>query len=432
MKILILSQYWYPENGVPQRRWSWLTSVLEQQGHEIVVLAPPPHYKRSVTLLEWLKARGYASPQKGEIGPSGEYIQRTGYFPSGSSLTRRIFNQGWNALSMVSSLARRSGRLGEFHPDLVIGTVPALPTAAVTLFASARCSAPYIIDLRDAWPALFKESESWNAGTGRPSLRERLFTRGPFQALVLTTENMLNIVLKRASGILTTATELEAQVARDFDVPTATVRNVFPSPEMRFSAPASNAAHEELRVLYAGTLGRAQKLENALTAAKIAESLGIKVSLRFVGDGATWDALAARAEDLEVELSLRHQRTPEQLFEDYEWADTALVHLTQWESLKVAVPSKTYELMSNGVHITGVVQGEAAGLIKALKAGDVVEPNNPEALAQLWGELARDRSRLLVPRNGRDWVCEQREVIAPESLARLISKVVDGSEDSHA
>lgn len=427
MRILVLSQYWHPENGVPQRRWAWLTDILRKAGHDVFVVAPPPHYKRSITLREWVCERGFFPHLEAESGPSGETILRTGYFPSGRSLTRRIFNQGWNAASMIIALARKSGPLSEYKPDLVIGTVPALPTAAVIFFASKRFGAPYIVDLRDAWPALFKESGSWNLGTGKPSIRERIFTQGPFQALVFATELMLNAVLKHAAGILTTSTKLESQLSNELGIPTATVRNVFPSPHLPAKHAASGDYHEELRVLYAGTLGRAQKLENALLAAHLVETRGLPISLRFIGDGATWDALEMRAKELGLQFSLEHQRSPEQLFTDYEWADTALVHLTDWESLKVAVPSKTYELMLNGLHISGVARGETAELITALQAGDVVEPNNPEALAQLWIELAQDRTRLRVPADGPGWVRLQRDEVSPKALIGLITEVVPGT-----
>lgn len=421
MRILVLSHYWYPENGVPQRRWTWLTEILHSAGHEVSVVAPPPHYKRTISVGEWLTTGGLTPSLEAESGPSGETIFRSSYFPSGNSLTQRIFNQAWSAAGMISALFKISHRSRRYHPDIVIGTVPALPTAAVTFVAAKRFSVPYVVDLRDAWPALFKESGSWNAGTGAPSLRERLLKRGPFQLLVFCTEAMIECVLGRASGIITTSAELESVVSKQHLVPTATVRNVFPSPAYLRRKKESRPG--QLNVLYAGTLGRAQRLENALLAAKIAQKSGVQVNLRFVGDGATWDALVERADELEIDLQLEHQLSPEALRICYDWADTALVHLTGWESLTAAVPSKTYELMANSIHISGVVRGEAAQLIEELQAGDVVAPNDPFALAQLWVDLAGDRSGLEVSDKGKHWVEEQRQSVAPNSLLSLLEYV---------
>lgn len=421
MRILVLSQYWYPENGVPQRRWTWITQILQDAGHEVTVIAPPPHYKRSISLREWVKGGGLATVAQVDRGLNGEAIFRSSYFPSGKSLTKRIFNQAWSAVGMVVALYKFSDWMPDYHPDIVIGTVPALPTAAVSYVAARKLNVPYVIDLRDAWPALFKESSNWNEGTGTPSLRERVLKRGPFQLLVYLTKTMIEGVLGRASGIITTSSELETVVSAQHQVPTATVRNVFPSPVYVRGKKA--VLQGQLNVLYAGTLGRAQRLENALLAAKIARDMGVQVNLRFVGDGATWDALTNRAEELKVDLQLEHQLSPEALNSRYDWADTALVHLTDWESLKVAVPSKTYELMSNGIHISGVVRGETARLIAELEAGDVVAPNDPFGLAQLWVDLAGDRSRLDVSDRGRKWVEKQRENDAPLALIGFLEEV---------
>lgn len=431
MKVLVLSQYWYPENGVPQRRWEWLTKILLDAGHEVVVIAPPPHYKRKVSMRSWVEAKGYKTAFQQVQGPNGELVLRSGFFPSGRSMTHRIFNQAWTAVAMSIGVVRKQGALRSYKPDLVIGTVPALPTAVVTYLASRRFGVPYVIDLRDAWPALFRESADWNAGTGEPSIRERVFSRGPFQLLASIAERAITIALRHASGIITTSEYLSAQFQEELSVPVATVRNVFP-PAMKqqnnqeIDTEGSNA---RLRVLYAGTLGRAQKLENALRAAALAREEGVQVDLRFVGDGATWDSLRKTADQLGVRLQLDHQKSLDELDSYYQWADTALVHLTSWESLRAAIPSKTYELMENQIHISGVVQGETARLIGDLAAGDLVVPNNPEQLAHLWVMLANNRNLLRRGVKAREWVRYQREEVAPRNFLELIHQVGAFSED---
>ena len=418
MKILVLSQYWYPENGVPQRRWAWLSSVLTDAGHEVTVVAPPAHYKRHIGICEWIRDRGF-SPAKGlREGPSGELILRTGYFPSGRGLTRRIFNQGWNAIGMVRGVWILKHRK-KYQPDLIIGTVPAIPTAVVAFYSSLKFRTPYIIDLRDAWPALFDERQNWNEGVGKKSFRERVFSWGAFPVIVGITKGCLNFVLSRADFIITTSELLSRDISSDLQVRSETVRNVFPSPQFGQTVedPRKN---NELNVLYAGTLGRAQKLENALNAAKIAENEGVAVRIRLVGDGAAWEALADRANELGIHVEMYHQKKPEDLASDYDWADTALVHLTDWVSLKWAVPSKTYELMTNQIHITGVVVGETADIIQRFEAGDVVPPGQPDELAKLWIDLARNRQRLKVTARGREWVELERNVDAPARLLRAV------------
>ena len=98
------------------------------------------------------------------------------------------------------------------------------------------------------------------------------------------------------------------------------------------------------------------------------------------------------------------------------------MHLTDWEPLARAVPSKTYELMEAGIHISGVVTGETAELISKLHAGDVVNPEAPEDLANLWCDLARGPSRLSVSSEGLDWVNSERTEVVPPSLLNAVSE----------
>ncbi|MGP5729497.1 glycosyltransferase family 4 protein [Corynebacterium casei] len=417
MRILVISQYWNPENGVPQRRWTWLSRILVDAGHEVKVVAPPPHYERAITFKEWFDGRIRNRRKPVEIGKSGESIVRTSYLPAGRSLTSRISNQAYVAFASLVAIAFRRQSLRGFQPDIIIGTVPALPTAVVTLFASRRLKAPYVIDLRDAWPELLDRPEQWNRATGSKSMRERALSHGPLQLTTWMTRKALDVSLEKANGIMLTSSYLRESFlvgsGRRFDKFSApkmeVIRNVFP-PETAFnhSLVTADFGRPFLNVLYAGTIGRAQNLNNAIEAVEIANNSGANVSLRLVGAGATKSELSRLVKERNVSVSIESRHPADGLESLYQWADTALVHLSSWEPLQRAVPSKTYELMESGIHISGVVAGETAEVISHLKSGDVVAPDNPAALAKLWTELAFDRKRLNVASTGADWVREER------------------------
>ncbi|BAF53399.1 hypothetical protein cgR_0435 [Corynebacterium glutamicum R] len=79
--------------------------------------------------------------------------------------------------------------------------------------------------------------------------------------------------------------------------------------------------------------------------------------------------------------------------------------------------------MANGIHITGVVKGETASLIKELNCGVVVDPEDPEALALSWKRLLNDRSQLQVSDTAREWVVTQRDEVVPQELYAFLSKL---------
>lgn len=426
MKILVVSQYWDPENGVPQRRWAWFSQILRGAGHEITVVTPPPHYLRDVSLRQWWRERGFKATPQPEVGRSGERIIRSGFFPGGQSITQKALNQAAVAVGALHAVLRPTGPLRGYKPDLVVGTVPAIPTAFVAQIAAKRYRVPYMIDLRDAWPELLSVSSSWNTGTGPPSLRQRLLSHGPLQVVSFITGRGLNWVLKHAALVMVTSRYLESDLCDRFARSSAagrkavTVRNVFPPQTVVTKRPDLSSSATSLNVLYAGTLGRAQNLHNALIAAAIAADKGLHVHLRLVGAGAAKRQLIRAAEELGVAAEFENRRSADSLAEHYQWADTALVHLTDWEPLTRAVPSKTYEIMSQRLHISGVVAGETAELITELAAGDVVPPEDPDALAELWLALSKDRSRLAIGTQAAEWIENERHHIAPKVLLESV------------
>lgn len=414
---------------MPQRRWAWLTEILKSAGHEVLVVAPPPHYQRRIAVKQWARNKGFRADKHSEQGPSGEQIVRSGFFPASKSLTQRVLNQASVAISMATMHFNPRSLVRKYEPDLVIGTVPALPTSVLTQFVAKIHRVPYIVDLRDAWPDLLHESRNWNEATGQKTLREKVLSRGPLQVLTSITGRAMNSALRKSGGVISTSERLEKYLASSFskhsdlEIPElATVRNVFPSLSPVEKADRG-ASSNEFNVLYAGTLGRAQKLDNALHALKIAQDSGLNINFKLVGDGATWNALHEVARQLELDVEFYPRDKANELSKFYSWADTALVHLTDWEPLKRAIPSKTYELMEHGIHISGVVDGEAADLIEKLHAGHVVSPEDPQALAELWKELSENRSRLMVSDEGKRWVREQRTTVAPENLLHIVHRV---------
>lgn len=424
----MLSQYWYPENGVPQRRWSWLSKLLIREGHEVVVICPPPHYEREVSVGSWLRSVIKRKPSSIETGPSGEKIVRSGYFPTGQSITMKALNQGFVALAMLARGLFHGRALRNFKPDLVIGTVPAIPTSLITPLIAKTFGSAYVIDLRDTWPELLSEGRKWNSAVGAQSIRQKILSNGPLQVMGVVVRRLMYRSFKSSAGLIFTSNSHATWLSKTMQMKgktlvTATIRNVFPPKSDAVRASQSIENETTLHVLYAGTLGRAQNLNNVLEAAKIARDKGIPVELRFVGAGATSNELRRKIarENLHAEVVGRVQASD--LANHYAWADTALVHLTDWAALDHAVPSKTYELMANGIHITGVVKGETASLIKDLNCGVVVDPEDPEALALSWKRLLNNRTQLQVSDTAREWVVTQRDEVVPQELYAFLSEL---------
>lgn len=421
MKILVLSQCWYPENGVHQRRWTWLSKILVESGHQVTVVAPPPHYPAGQLLPGWKETTS-------EFGSSGERILRTSFFAHSEKLVSRALDQAIvSATTVTTALRTFLYKLNE-KPDIIIGTVPSLPTAVVTRIIASVLRVPYIIDLRDAWPDLLKYSDRWDEdlrvhGGGTSSLKFRAGS-----AVAKVTSNQILGALQSASGILVTTDSLREHLLNS---PThtklpadriATVRNVFPH-VLPASAPALVPQDRVLRVVYAGTLGRAQNLRTAIRAASLLKKEGKEVHFRFIGGGAAKKRLIAAAEHYDVKAEFLSRVSPHELTTHYAWADTALVNLASWEPMAMTVPSKLYELIALGHHISGGIDGETSDIVSVLNAGHMAPAEDPEALAAIWSRLIDDRSLLATGSRGADWIRTQRDTIAPADLLSLLETV---------
>lgn len=403
--------------------------MLIDAGHEVCVVAPPPRNSLSVdTAAESTQTRKL--PYK---GTEGETIFRSSAYRVGDSITSKAANQLLIALSQVRTLIRNRKQI---EPDVVIGTVPALPTAGVTWVAAKIFDRPYVIDLRDAWPDLMGQASSWNAGVGDPSIREKLAKNGPLQLATRVSTKVLNSLLRGARAILVTSSSLKASLESRRELSTrgnnpevVVIRNVFPVASQPTEGRGSRRKSGHLNVLYAGTIGRAQNLQNALEAAKLAKQQGLQIHMIFVGAGAARELLQEKAQEFGVDARFIRLKPAELLNAYYDWADTALVHLAEWEPLRRTVPSKTYELLFNRIHISGVVEGEAADLILRLGGGDVVAPQDPLALANLWVSLGNSPMRLSVGTAGRDWVIREREEETPVRLLQMLQQI-EASDDN--
>jgi glycosyltransferase involved in cell wall biosynthesis len=194
-----------------------------------------------------------------------------------------------------------------------------------------------------------------------------------------------------------------------------------------YSVHRPREADGELRVLYLGTVGRAQGLGTAVVAARLAHAAGVSVRLRIVGAGAEHEAVAEMAAKGHVPIEILGQVPKSEVAEHYAWADTLLVSLRPWGPLELTVPSKLYEAMSIGIHITGVVEGEAAGILRSAGLGSIVPPGDAHALARTWATLAEDPSQLVVGDQGRQWTyVHANDDLLAEKYLTILEDVVRG------
>lgn len=361
-----MTQHFSPDENAPAIRWSWLARGLVKCGFQVTVLT-----------ASW-------TSEETQRPIPGLTIHRVRNLIPGPRMVARLVNEAIIAARSFLA-ATRSPR-----PALIIVTAPPLTMLPFARLLAICHQCPLVYDLRDVWPELLHTWPEWNddgVRTARHSLIRRLLIPPLFGALDWWLRR-----LQRLCNLVVTTSQWHADAIQERTThPVICVRNA-PVEVPRCHPPVDTDGC--LRVLYLGNVGRSQYLASAIRAAALAQRNGTNIRLRVVGGGAQLWAIRRLAAELDAPVEF-HGRVPRaEAVRHYAWADTVLVILRDWAPFTMTVPSKLYEALACGRHISASLAGEAADIVRRTQAGDVVEPENPEALASLWTGLAADRSRL--------------------------------------
>ncbi|OLT41911.1 hypothetical protein BJF86_02590 [Serinicoccus sp. CNJ-927] len=209
MRILLLTHYYPPETGPPQLRWSALVRDLVGAGHEVDVITPAPHYPSG----QLLPGEDPAQVGHRHTGEYGETVHRVPFRPSTGTALSLLLDQGVTAAHTVLTGWRRRA---ELRPDVVIATVPGIPTAAAGRAVATLLRAPLVLEMRDAWPDIL-------GGVGDPSAP---LVRRAVRGAVLGAARTGVTVLQRSADLVVTTTDSFGAALRERGVArVVTVRN---------------------------------------------------------------------------------------------------------------------------------------------------------------------------------------------------------------
>ncbi|MEE2528792.1 glycosyltransferase family 4 protein [Pseudarthrobacter sp. J75] len=391
-RLTLLTHSFWPESSPPQRRWSALVREFSAAGWQIDVIAPvahTPHGRRE--LPRKMAGRAFRS----QTGKYAERIRRVPYLRHGNSHAAKFLDQCFSALLSVplGLLTRRS--------DVLLVTVPSLPMLGAGYVLAKLRKVPLVVEMRDAWPDLARDARLVQGNVKSLAERAVEFVQRRADLVVTVTEGFAETL--RARGLANVATVSNG--VRLDSLP------AFEPPPLE--KPVFEA-------LYLGNHGESQWLEVAIRASAL---VGESMHLHMVGQGVRRPALQALARDLKAPVTFHDPLHGQDVIDRYASADTCIVSLRDdWKSFDHTVPSKTYEVLAIGRHVTAIVRGEAARIIEKSGAGDIV-PTDPEAVADLWRALANDRGRLVRNADSRQWVKENADY--PQLAARYMGLIHD-------
>jgi len=386
MRILLLTQYFPPEAGAAQVRLKEVAAGLQRFGHTVTVVTGFPNHPTGVIPPEY---RGHWR-MRDEV--DGIPVWRTWIYPVQRG---RFWKRLLNYFSFVFSSFWGLSKAGKH--DILLFESPPLFLGITALVYAWFARTKIIMNISDLWPEsavalglvqsrwMIRAAEwlerllyrqAWKISTQTEGIRDSLLRRGVPQEKVTFLPNGVNL-------------ELFA-----------------PRPRDQGLAAELGYEDDDFVLIYTGTMGYAQGLESVLAAAAMLRH-DPKIKFLFVGDGTEKPRLEeiARQEGLANVRFVEFQPVRE-MPRYFSLAGASIVPLKKRKLFEGARPSKMFPALGSAVPVIYAGEGEAAGLVLKSGGGVVVEPENPEQLAQAVVALRHDPQRRAMGERGRRFVAE--------------------------
>jgi glycosyltransferase involved in cell wall biosynthesis len=160
-------------------------------------------------------------------------------------------------------------------------------------------------------------------------------------------------------------------------------------------------------VVYAGTHGLIYSLDTLLHAADKLRHESVHFVL--IGDGADKPRLLSIADRLALpNVTFRSPRAQADMPHVFRAADVCVLSLKDLPISSAIMPVKCFEIMACGIPIVFAARGEMAGHIELSGGGVVIEPEQPDLLADALRRFAEtgDAQRIEMGRRAREYVVE--------------------------
>ncbi len=357
MKILFVSQYFYPEIF----KGNDLVFDFVKRGHEVTVLTAKPNYPSGVFY------EGYSF-----FGNRAEIIQgakviRTPIYPrkNGKGIHLILNYFSFVFFSYFTCLFRVKGKFDVVFVQQLSPVTMALPG----LWMKKKSKAPLYIWVLDLWP------ESIVAAS---SFRNKFVIGG--------IEKLVKYIYKKADTILISSKYFEKSIIEKIkdknkkiiyfpnwaeDVYTQPIQEMNQLPEMP----------EGFNIMFAGNIGESQDFETILKAAEI--TISENINWVIVGDGrkVEWVKSEIKLKSLSnVYLLGRFDLDTMPCF--FKKADVMLVTLKDEPVFALTVPAKIQAYMASGKIILGALNGEGNSLINDTNSGYAVSAGDYNSLAK--------------------------------------------------
>lgn len=397
MNILIVSQYYYPE----QFSINQISANLVKMGHHVTVLTGVPNYPMG-KLMEGYENRSMTETIHGVRVIRVPMCLRG----HGVKMILNYLSYAWNAARKVKKLIDKYDVVYVYEVSPVTQIYP-----AYVYKKRINNNAKIVVNCQDIWPEVLKTYG---------------FTE---KSLIYRTGNILSGYLyKKADTIAVSSPLFQDYLAEQFDIKKNKMKLLMNYAD-EWVLNVTKTPHEKTHFLFAGNMGKTQNLE------LIIEAVGKcnrqkEMIIDFVGDGSELNNLKEQVKRMNLTdvVKFHGRKNQKELKEYYDLADAYLLTLNCENKVCYTIPSKVQGYMGAGKPIIASILGGSKDLIEKVNCGILCDYNDSSALARVMDDFVKDNSKSkMLGDNGRNFFIKNfRE---DKYMNNLVNILEDGKNE---
>ena len=346
IKILYVSQFFYPESIAPSFRAYDNARLWQKAGESVTVFTAYPNYPTGKIF------DGYeAKLCQEEVISNVKVIRSKIVVKQNKSFFNRILNMSSFLFFGLINIIFNGKRIGKDF-DVILGTSGTVFAALLAWLYAAFHRLPFVFEIRDiTYRQLIATGKSKSSFSVKLMKKFELFLCRRAKRVVVVTNGFKDVLA--SDGIDENKITV---ITNGVDISLST---------------EEKAVNNGVHLSYFGTLGISQRIDETFPyAAEIAKAQN-NFTYQIIGEGAQRETIEALlSEGSYPYIELLHGMTPEELELYYKQTNLSVVTLAKSEDFKYTLPSKLFQIMGRGIAVLFIgPDGEAADIVRKYHAG---------------------------------------------------------------
>ena len=369
MKILIYSQYFYPETNAPANRLLDVAKYLSKK-NEVTILTGFPNHPLGKMIggyrMKWLLK---------------ERLEGMDIFRSFLIIPKKTNSKIWRYLNYFSFAFSSFWNLFRMKkPDLILVTTPPVSVLILGYIYAKLRKVEMVIDLRDMWPEAAISLKVIKRGVVSRILESLVLKSYNYsKKIIINTEAFRKVLV---DNYLITNTKIE-YIPNGFDI------------EANLGLKKDYGKSDEFKIVYSGLFGWAQNVDLIVETAKIFQENNTNVKFILIGDGPLKENLSAKILKYNLKnVEILEYQKKENLFKIISECALGLVTYEINDTFRKNIPSKIFDYMFLKIPVLINLEGEASKMISSGSFGFELETNNPKEFYLKIIEIISNRTEL--------------------------------------